>query len=153
MSFDITTPVRAATEDDIDALVGMAMRFQQDMFSAHLFATPESFRALATTLIASPISEVFVDERGGVLVGMLGVSLYHQSMSRELIGSELCWWVEPEARGGLGGIRLLRHAEQWARLQGAVAFQMGAPTPAIGEFYERIGYTRIETIYQKRFAA
>ncbi len=126
------------------------MDFQREVFSAHLFATPETFRALASTLIAGPTSIVLVDERGPRLVGMLAAVIYQQPMSKELIGSELCWWVDPGARGGSAGLRLLRCAENWARAHGAVAFQMSAPTPEVCHFYERIDYTKVETLYQRR---
>jgi GNAT superfamily N-acetyltransferase len=145
-----TCTIRRATETDLDALVKMSLRFQAEVYVRHLFATVETFQRLARLLLTSSTTAVWIACDGDTPVGMFAAALYHQPMSGELIGSEVCWWMEPEARGGRTGLRLLRLAETWAKDQGAATFQMMAPTKAVGRFYERLDYEQIETLYQRR---
>ncbi len=141
---------RMAVPEDIDALVEMSMHFQGEVFARHLSATPATFRRLAENLLRNPNSVVYVDVRDGALVGMIAASLFTQPMSGDLWAGELCWWLEPYVRGGRAGLKLLRRAEAWAKEQGAVVFQMSAPTVEVSHFYEVLGYEQIETIHVRR---
>ena len=145
--------IRRATPDDLDVIVAMALRFQATTsYAQHLRATEATFRALATQLLASPEAAIWVADRDGQVVGMIAAALYTQPMSGERIGSEVCWWMDPEARGGRTAIRLVRAAEQWAQAQGATVFQMMAPTKAVGALYEALQYAPIETHYMRRLS-
>lgn len=63
---------------------------------------------------------------------------------------ELAWFVEPTHRGFRAGPRLLAAAEDWARTRGLHMIKMVAPFGTrVGAFYERRGYTPIETSYVK----
>lgn len=145
--------IRRATVEDIDAIVAMGVDFQASTaYARHLRATPETLRALAVSLIASDEAVILVAERDGTLIGMLAAGLYTQPMSAECVGSEICWWVTPAARGGRAALRLLQAAEAWAKSRGAVVFQMMAPNEDVGAFYEALRFERIETHYQRRIA-
>jgi GNAT superfamily N-acetyltransferase len=141
---------RLAELADVDALVAMAVRFQDEVYVRHLFATPETFRALTTALLQSPNAEIFLACRDDEPVGMLAATLYVHPMSGDLWGSELCWWIEPEARGGRAALRMLRAAERWAYERGAVFFQMMAPTPDVCRFYKALHYHPVETHFLRR---
>ena len=91
-------------------------------------------------------------ETGGRVVGMIGLAVLPHFMSGELVASELFWWVEPEARRGTGGVRLLRRAESWARSTQAVRMQMIAPTAHVAKFYQALGYVPMEVAYQGSLA-
>jgi len=145
------TTIRAATAADVDVIVAMGLRFQATTtYAAHLRATEPTLRALALQLLAHEGSVIFLAETDGQVVGMIAASCYVQPMSGELIGSEICWWMDPAARGGRTALRLLRTAEQWAADRGAAIFQMMAPTPEVGALYERLAYAPIETHYMRR---
>jgi GNAT superfamily N-acetyltransferase len=145
------TTIRAATAADVDAIVAMGLRFQATTtYATHLRATDPTLRALATGLLANPDAAIWLAEQDGTPVGMIAAALYTQPMSGERIGSEICWWMDPSARGGRTALRLLRTAEQWATDCGAVIFQMMAPTPEVGALYERLAYAPIETHYMRR---
>lgn len=145
------TTIRPATAADTDRLVAMSLRFQATTkYAQHLRATPETVAALIATLLASADATILVVEQAGELVGMLAAAIYVQPMSLERIGSEIVWWMEPEARGGRAALRLLRTAEAWAQERGATVFQMMAPSPEVSAFYERLGYAEIETHHQRR---
>jgi RimJ/RimL family protein N-acetyltransferase len=141
---------RLAELPDVDALVAMAVRFQDEVYVRHLFATPETFRTLATSLLQSPNAEIFLACRDDEPVGMLAATLITQPMSGALWGAEICWWMEPTARDGRTAFKMLRLAEEWARGRGAVMWCMSAPNPAVCRLYDALHYGYLETLYGKR---
>lgn len=145
--------IRRATAADLDAIIAMALCFQETTsYAKHLRATPETLRTLAVGMLGNDEAVIFLAERHGSVLGMIAATLYRQIMSQELIGTEVCWWMNPEARDGRTALRLMRAAEQWAIDRGAVVFQMMAPTARVGALYERLDYELIERHYQKRVA-
>lgn len=145
--------VRRATRADVDAIVAMGLRFQADSsYAAYLRATAETMRALTLAVISNDASVLFVAEQDDAIIGMIAATLCANPMSGELVGTEVVWWMDPEARGGRTALRLVRAAENWARDCGAVVFQMAAPTAKVGHFYGVLGYDAIETHYQRRLA-
>lgn len=111
---------------------------------------PAAMTRTVTFLIGSELGVVFVSEREGVVVGMLGLLLFENPITGESTASELFWWVEPEYRGL--GVRLLKRGEQWAREMGAQQVHMIAPTPEVGQLYTRLGYDYLESAYHKAMA-
>jgi GNAT superfamily N-acetyltransferase len=58
--------------------------------------------------------------------------------------------MEPEFRRGRHAYQLLCAAEDWATRQGLGCLKMVAPAGShIGTFYERAGFTAVETTWQK----
>jgi GNAT superfamily N-acetyltransferase len=142
--------VRPATGADVPRIVEMGMRFAQMVYGARLRPDPEALSALALRLMGMADSTLLVAEQDGAVVGMIGMMVYRHPMSAELVGTEVAWWIDPEHRGI--GLRLLRAGETWARAQGAVTFQMIAPTPDVERLYERMGFERMETTFQRRLS-
>ena len=145
--------IRQATADDVDAMVRMGLHFQATTaYAVHLRATAATLRTLADELVASDHTALWFAERDGAALGMIAAALYRHPMSGETIGTEICWWMDPAARGGRAALRLLKTAEAWAKAAGATVFQMMAPTDDVGRLYERLGFDRIEVHYQRRIA-
>lgn len=145
--------IREATFDDVPQIVAMGLRFQAlTTYAKHLNATAESLTTLGGQLISNEQSVIWLAEKDGAVIGMLAAAIYAQPMSGELIGTEICWWMDPEARGGRAALRLLKTAEQWAKERGATMFQMMAPTDEVGALYDRLGFERIEVHYQRKIA-
>jgi GNAT superfamily N-acetyltransferase len=139
--------IRAATLADLDALVEMGGRFiSRSVYHDKLRQNPERMRDLATHLIDSQDGELFVAEEHGRLIGMIAVVAYADHITGDRTAGEVAWWVDEDHRGV--GLRLLRHAEQWARTQQATTFQMIAPTRDVEQLYEHRGYQPIERIYR-----
>lgn len=142
--------IRPATEADVPAIVAMGLRFQAlTTYAHHLRTDAALLTTLADGLVRNEDAVIFVADRAGVLIGMLAAALYPQPMSGLLIGAEVCWWMEPEARGGRTALRLLHTAEAWAKAHGAAVFQMIAPTDHVAQFYDRLGFERVEIHYQR----
>jgi GNAT superfamily N-acetyltransferase len=138
--------IRTATEHDMERLIEMGERFiAETPYRDLTSAKPE--RMMETLIQTMTTGVVLVSEAQGAITGMIGVVAYDHPYSGELTGFDAFWWVEPEHRGH--GVRLMRAAETWARDQGAVKMQMVAPSPRVELLYQRLGYTAIETAYQR----
>lgn len=142
--------IRHATTDDIAAVMTMARQFVADTrYHSHIAIDPERLMALMGSLIADADKALIVSEADdGHLNGMIAVMVFEHPFSGVKTGTELCWWVNPGARGSLG-IRLLRAARDWAAKHGVINMQMVAPTPEVERIYQRLGFERVETLYQK----
>lgn len=139
--------VRSATSEDIPVLLAMGTEFlATTAYAAHVVPNLEAMRRTAEMLIAA--GGLFVGEQGGRVVGMIGLVLYPHPWSGETVASEMFWWADPAMRGRLG-LRMLTHAEAWAKSNGASQIQMIAPTARVGTLYERRGYVAVETAWQK----
>ena len=65
------------------------------------------------------------------------------------MATEVIWWIEPSARGAGLAQQMLRMAETWAREQGATRMQLGSWHDRLDGFYQRLGYTPAERIFNK----
>jgi len=143
-----TRVIRPATHEDVPALVVMGQQFARtEMYRDSLYENPDQITVVMTSLIANEGGTILVLESKDVLIGMMGIICTPHFLSAEMCASEIFWWVTPGHRGD--GVRLLRAAELWAKECGATKLQMVAPTERVGRFYDRMGFTRIETGYQK----
>lgn len=148
--------IRDATTADVPALIRMARAFLEATPYGRMFkATPESLEALLAFLFQ-------LGDRGAILLavdddgqpfGMLVIVAAETPFDGRLYADEIVWWVDPTGRGQLrAGPLLLRAAEEWARERKCYMVKMVAPIPStVGGFYERLGYSAIETAYAKVF--
>ena len=141
--------IRRATVADVPVLVAMGLRFvASTSYAALIPADPDRLTAFFHGLLEAGV--VFVAERQDQAVGMIGATVFDHPMSGERTACEVCWWVEPDARGGRSALWLLTAAEQWATAEGARRFQMIAPAgSSAGALYQRRGYSEVETTFQR----
>jgi N-acetylglutamate synthase-like GNAT family acetyltransferase len=140
--------IRRATADDVPALVAMGARFLAE--GPYAATRPTSADALEA-FVAHMVSHAYVVRSDH---GMLAGHAFAHPITGEPTASEVAWWVEPEARGGLAALRLLTHFEAWAADHGVRAVQMIAPAGTrLGRLYARYGYRELETTWEKRRAA
>lgn len=141
--------IRRLTERDVPAVVEMGLRFlASPEYRTYFTGDASRLEILIRMGVGSEGMASWVAEHeDGTLVGMLGVVVFNHPMSGERVASEIAWWVNPEARGI--GMRLLREAERWAKAQGATRLLMVAPNDRVGGFYQRLGFSPVETSYQR----
>lgn len=140
--------IRAATPDDIPALVDLGVRFMlESAYGQHLTINADAMEQLAAQLIGAPNGLVLVDDRDDEITGMIGVIATLHPFSGESMLSELFWYVLPAARGG--GVRLLLAAEAWARANGVVKSLMVSPNKTVSALYQRLGYVPLERQFIK----
>lgn len=141
--------IRAGVEPDIDVLVHMGDEFLRTVYAGLIEPSQAAMTATARHLMTTENGAVFVAERDGAIVGMLGMLAFTHPMSGERTASEVMWWVNPDARGC--GLRLLREGKSWAIEQGATVLILIAPTTTnAADLYERLGYQAVETTFQMR---
>lgn len=142
--------IRLALHADIPRAVAMGRRFiAETSYAGGLADNPGRLAETAARLIDGDDAVLYVAERDAAIIGMIGGYVYTHPYSDERFATELFWWTDPECRGA--GIWLLKAFEQWARLQGVRALQVVAPrsNDRLGAIYERLGFTRVETCYQR----
>jgi hypothetical protein len=141
--------VRDAQIGDIPALLAMVERLREAA-SVPIPFNRGYTQAYIKYCINSPDGLALVLERDKP-AGMLIARLMFCSISSVPIAAEQGWWVEPEARGSLGAIRLLQRFETWARRHECFAVKMStikhddAPAMMLG----RLGYAIQETAWAK----
>lgn len=142
--------IRAAGPTDIPRLIQMGARFLRETpYRGKVAVVEDQMERVVRHLLEQPNGMIFVLERAEEVVGMIGFMVFDHPISGDSMASELFWWVDPEHRNGLGGVQLLRRAEQWARRAGATRMQMIAPDEHVGSFYQRLGYEPLETTFQR----
>lgn len=143
--------IRPATVAEVPDLVLMGQHFlAQTPYQDVIADNPQQMQTLATQLLTCGAAGTILvaEDRGGALVGMIGLVVAPHFLSGELAAGEVFWWVEPEHRGA--GLRLLKAAEQWATDAGAVSLQMIAPDDRLGALYARRGYQLVERSYLRK---
>lgn len=145
--------IREATLDrDGLEIVVMTEQFLKESIYGRFFPF-NSDQVMTLIVNVLQLGAVFLAEEGERIVGMLAVVKIPHQISGEVFAEEIAWWVSPEHRGASIGPRLLRHMEEWARAEGLGMVKIGAPVdkPEVAAYYERLGYTAVETAYAKRF--
>lgn len=139
-----------ATESHRAAVVRMAQRFlsPDGPYGTRFAVDAAKVSALAAQMMG-PEHLALLAMQDDQPVGMFGMFLFDHPITGERIASELCWWMEPEARGGKAAIQMLRTAEAWARDHGAEVIEMIAPDERVAAFYGKVGYERADIHYRK----
>ena len=140
--------IRRADERDREAVRRMAENF---CALALLPVSSSSFDRAFNTLTTSPSAIIFVDDSGrSMLCGALVPWLLDDSC---LIAQEIAWWVDPGARGGSLGVKLLNAFEDWAIACGAKFVSLSCIQHMDGDkvsrLYERKGYVFREQAWVK----
>jgi RimJ/RimL family protein N-acetyltransferase len=139
--------IRRAVVEDVPRIAEMGARFIDTEYPHALRFDAEQLAATTQRLMAHGL--VLVADAGDGVVGMLALTTYQHPLSGDRIATEIVWWVDPEVRGGRAALQLFAAGEAWARAEGATHLQMIAPSDKVGRFYERLGFAKLETHYQR----
>ena len=106
-----------------------------------------------TERIDTDDSEIFTAWDNNLLVGCLVGMAYYYPYSKTLVAGDYIWYVVPEYRGGMIGVRLMKMFEEWARGVGAVNICTGATSGINSErgalLLQRLGYSPVGLSMQK----
>lgn len=155
MRFISDIEIRPAAVDDIPAIVRIGARFFDEAEWADVAEWDhDSICSTLRGMIADPNGIVLIAIREGVICGIAGGLVYPLYFNcNHITGQELFWWVEPEARKGVGA-HLLDCLELAAMNAGAQSWAMIAldkvRPEAVGALYRRRGYRASEHSYIKR---
>lgn len=142
--------MREATAADVPRLQEMFLEFvASTQYARYVGQDPAHATAFLEQLVAGDDSAVFVADRDGVVIGMLGLWVYAHPMSGERVATEAFWWLDPRDRGW--GVWLLRRGERWARGRGARRLSLMAPADngRVMDIYEALKYEAVEITYQR----
>lgn len=153
--------IREATMDDVPRIIAMAERFYPESPYPDIYGDMPASQAAGLAIVAIQgfaaagivPGVLLVAEDGDTLAGMLCLHIDPATFTPEVIAGELVWWVEPEYRGGLLSVRLVKAGEAAAKARGATVMRMAhlSTSPAqAGDLYERLGYRPSEVYYSKR---
>lgn len=147
----LTSAVERLTETELPELARLGKLFYREGALPGKFV-PEQFIATWRKFFELGFGVVFGLRIEGELMGALGAAVLPDPNDGELVGSEMFWWVAPEARGH--GMGLLNAYETWAvnemgaKRIGMVHLLSLAPEK-MGKLYERRGYKATEVHYVK----
>lgn len=148
--------IRHATIEDIPKLVECGSRFLQ--YSPYgrydVEYSFESSQEFLEGILANDNGVIIVMDHDGViaggLVGLLNCAWFAPGV---VTAHELAWWVDPEHRQGVEGIKLVKEFERWAKEKGAKFVTLtdliiGEEYP-VGKLIGRMGYKEIERAHIK----
>lgn len=87
------------------------------------------------------------------IVGIMGITIFNCPLSNAKMANEHFWYVMPEHRKGLSGMRLLKQGQEWAKNKGCSHFLGNASMLAsdlhdnVCSFYKSLGMKKFETTY------
>lgn len=143
--------IRQAVAEDRPRVLHLAMQFHGGTPYGELVKL-DAERMEVLFGLALNQGVVFIAEGADGPIGFIALVRMEHEMSGELYADEVGWWVEPEYRSGTVGPRLLAHGELWAFDNECAFIKMVAPAGStVGRFYQKSGYTEIETAHIKRF--
>jgi hypothetical protein len=142
--------IRTATVADLQAASAVVARFSADIgrkFDAAHFCN------FWRVMLENDLGAIFLLEQEGVIQGAIGGLATPDPYHGGMVCSEAFWWVMPEYRGGIGSGRLYKAFETWAVEQCCeeirmVHLEVSMPQ-RMAKFYERNGYSVMETHYSK----
>ena len=139
--------MRAATTEDLDALVSLGLRFARESAYGRMPITEECIRGLVQWVLAHGM--IWLAFKAEQPVAVFGMTILPHMLTGQLYAAEVFWWSNPEARGT--GLKLFYTAQAWAKAEGVSMMQLVAPTPEAEQLYSRLGYHKIEAVYSKEF--
>lgn len=139
--------IRVAKITDVPLIVEMGLKFAA-VSEYKKFANKENIEQVVTNLISNPGTSIILmyDD-----VGMLAATTSKFIFGDVKLATEICWWVEPEARLKGVGQKLVDAYEIWIKIVGCEVGSMSCLDDMVGKFYEKNGYTLYERSYFKEF--
>lgn len=142
--------LKLATPEDLPDILDMAMAFAHASPYKDFPMAREKIEELVLALLKDRNKTIVVlymheNKPVGMLAGMSSEMLF----SREIIASEVIWWVDPRFRSRKT-LALKEAYEFWAKRIGAKYIQMAnLDDQKIERYYERSGYKLTERAYLK----
>jgi GNAT superfamily N-acetyltransferase len=149
--------IRAATFDDLPALVEVARAYHDELHASLPFDPDhvgENFRARTIDTVDG-ICFCLLDDEVRIAGFLAAATSMHFSAPVKL-GVELAWYVLPAQRGR--GAGLIDEYEAWAKWRGYAGCSLSmnelrdpARSRALARLYERRGYIQFERCFLKSF--
>lgn len=148
----MSSVIRPAQHEDIPAIVAMAQQFYPESGYQQIAPlVPEQAAGMAIITMRSGVCLVAEHDGDVVAMALLHVEPFIFNVA-VTVAHELAFWINPEHRGGMLAVRMLKAIEAecarlgvgWVRM----ATLPGSPAQAAG-LYERMGYAPSENYFMK----
>jgi N-acetylglutamate synthase-like GNAT family acetyltransferase len=109
------------------------------------------FLSFIDNMLKSKKGQVFMLEKEGKVVGMLGVYACQVFYNSNLRVQEIFWWVDPEYRNSKDSVKLFNKVEEWAKNIGADEVMVSSTTTMkvneLERFYTKKGFRKMDITY------
>ncbi len=144
--------IRFLRSDELDTIEPIARAFFVEAKYPGEFAF-EVFSRFWESLIAQGNAEIFIAQRAGEVVGLIGAFFTPDMYNGSLSALVNFWYVRPEVRGTGLGARLFETMEQESRARGASCLLAGhiltINSDGFRSFFESKGFSLRELSYRK----
>lgn len=142
--------IRPLESRDKDQFIGlMKLFFKERLEQDGAEFCQESAEKQFDILFNTPGIHGIIDDKDGVVVGAIILTIGPVLFGKGLLMQELVWYVHPQHRGS--GVKLMLSAEQFAKEQHCDNLIMcGMEGDSSNAFYIKRGYKLLQNNYQKR---
>jgi GNAT superfamily N-acetyltransferase len=144
---------RLADRNDASAIFKMCRDFHQETQLKNIVFDDVVFAGHLSWLYDDGACFLAVAEHDGKIVGFMSGWVYQLYFSKTLSAQNNLWYVLPEYRGGMIGVRLLKMFESWAFDKGAKILvggtSSGISMPRSNKLIEKFGYEPVGSEYRK----
>ena len=138
---------RLATERDVPAVTDLCQEFHGVSYQKTVPFDWDKMGDWVSDRVSDSGSLVVGAWSGSNLVGSVIGLTFVPPYSNRVVAGDYIWYVKPEYRGGMTGVRLMRMYEQWALDVGAVQILTGATsgvsTDLASALIRRLGFKSI----------
>jgi len=141
-----------ATVDDSLDVTHIWRRFQRESSQSYVDFDWDKAHEQVLSWIKDKDWEIFLAWKGRILCGVLIGAVTTYPYSKALIAGDYIWYIIPESRGGMTGVRLMRMMEKWARDRGAVSMETGSTSGIDNRangLMERLGFSPVGMLMRK----
>ena len=114
---------------------------------------PAVFLRNWTTFLTTMTATVLTAWRDGTLLGGLGALVHPDLSDGRIVATEMFWYVLPDARGSMAGIRLLKAFIAWGEahaVETRLSHMLGGPHDVqLDTLYRKLGYRPLEMGYYR----
>jgi len=141
----------ATAADSLD-VTSIWKRFQEESSQSYVDFDWDKAHEQVLSWIGDEDWEIFLARKGRELCGTLIGAVTTYPYSKALIAGDYIWYIIPESRGGMTGVRLMRMMESWARDRGAVSMETGSTSGIDNRangLMERLGFSPVGMLMRK----
>lgn len=134
--------IEVATQEDLDSVYRLALKFHRESQFPVALDEEVTYQFVSNALHPDTDIRVFVIRYEGEVVGLCAGVVTPLPFSKELVATELMWYVEPEFRGTPSSIKLMKAFEDWAKESGCAVCVMAylETSTNVSNIYKRLGY-------------
>ena len=111
---------------DVPEVVELCARFHKESWQVFADFDYDKMTSWIVEKVRNEEDQIFLAKKHGEVIGVLIGMIFSFPYSNTLVGGDYIWYVVPQERGGIAGVRLMKMFEAWAKENGAVRIMTGA---------------------------